>query len=204
MTLVKNLIIAILGIALAFGLYVFVGRSGLIQPLGQKEEETATTTPPAVEAVQYIIYGNDTYGVTFHYPEGYVMKEFDLGDEERKHKAITLVRQEEATPPENGEGPTGISLDFYHTRSQNDLDQTTLHEWLDTASSNFTLGSGTHASTTVAGIEAVQYRWSGLHEGETTAFLHKGNVVAISVTYLSPEDEHVAVYRNLLQSLDAH
>ena len=199
MMLVKNLIIALVGIALALGLYVFVGRSGFIQPLGQKEEKTATTTPPVVERVQYITYGNDTYGVTFQYPEGYVMKEFDLGNEERKHKAITLVRKEEAMPPENGEGPTGISLDFYH-----DVDQMTLHEWLDTTSSNFKLGNGAYASTTISGIEAVHYRWSGLYEGETTAFLHKDNVVAVSVTYLSPEEEHVAVYRNLLQSLEAH
>ena len=82
-----------------------------------------------------------------------------------------------------------------------------LFEWLKKGNSNYSPEDGMSsalASTTVSGVEAVHYTWSGLYEGETTAFLHKDNVVAVSVTYLSPEEEHVAVYRNLLQSLEAH
>ncbi len=197
MTLAKNLLIAVLGIALAFGLYTIVKNRGLFSLQKPPEEVVATTTPP-IEAPRLITYVSDTFGIAFSYPEGYVMKEIDADTKERRHTTITLVRQEEQLPPENGEGPPGIALDFY----QNDLDRMTLNGWLNTAPSNFKLGSGAYASTTVAGIEAVQYRWSGLYEGETTAFLHKDNVVAVSVTFFSPEDELVAVYRALVRTLE--
>lgn len=143
-------------------------------------------------------YTNDAYGITFDYPDGYVLQETERGNAERGHYWVTLIRTEDATPPENGEGPTAISIDIY----QNNLDKQTLFDWLTgTNDSNYKLSDGASASTTVAGEDAVSYRWSGLYEGETTAFLRNDNIVAISVTYLTPQDVNITVYRDLIKSI---
>lgn len=198
MILIKNVVIAIVGIALAIVLYsVFI--SDRAAPSSMEVEGMATTTP-SVEEADDITYRNDTYGITFVYPEGYVMQQVDADNAERRHTTIMLIREEDTMVPESGEGPTAITLDFYRNSGNHML----LTDWLNTEPSNYKLSNGLLASTTVSGVEAVQYQWSGLYQGETTAFLHKDNIVAVSVTYLMPEDQNVAVYRSLLQSLVLH
>jgi len=197
MVLIKNLVIAIVGVALALVIYAFVKEGSFSLPQRMPSED-ATTTPPLVEdEVQYMTYQSGTYGISFSYPEGYVMREENRGDMGRAHEAIVLVREEDSMIPENGEGPTAITFDFYG----NSAEQSTLQDWLADPYSNFQLGSGEYASTTVSGTDAVQYRWSGLYEGESTAFLHRDTIIVVSVTYFSPEDQNVAVYREILQSL---
>lgn len=158
------------------------------------------TNNPAVVGtpIEKVTYHNSVYGISFSYPKGYVLSEGERGNAERAHYAIVLIAETDAAPPVNGEGPTAITIDIY----QNNLDKQSLLGWLKgTAVSNFKLGDGTYVTTTVQGKEAVAYRWSGLYEGETTAFLHKENVIAASVTWLTPEDKIVANYRELISSV---
>jgi len=77
-----------------------------------------------------------------------------------------------------------------------------LEQWLTTSESNRNLGSSALVERTVDGADAVSYHWSGLYEGDTTAFLHNGSIVVVSVTYIAPEDEIRAVYVKILSSLD--
>lgn len=140
------------------------------------------------------LYANGTYGVVFEYPDTYVLTEKEI---DRDHYSIVLVRKEDALPRENAEGPTALTIDFY----KNDSDTYTLNTWRDADVSNFRLGSGMYASTTIAGTDAISYRWSGLYEGETTAFVHRDQLVAVSVTYLESSDPIRADYYVLLNSL---
>src|SRR5262245_29256581 len=69
-------------------------------------------------------YANDAYGITFSYPEGYVLSEKDVNAvNEPRHHVVTIIREEDAVPRVNSEGPTAITLDFYESSS-------TLAEWL--------------------------------------------------------------------------
>lgn len=145
-------------------------------------------------------YANDALGITFTYPLGYVLNEKAIGTPLQAHYAITLVRQEDTAVSVNGEGPTTITLDFY----QNNANNETLNNWLATDQSNFKLGDGTLASTSVDGTEAVRYMWSGLYQGESTAFLHNGNAVVVSVTYNAPSDTIRSDYEAVLSSLKLH
>src|SRR3989338_2552791 len=159
MTLIKNLIIALVGIALALGLYVAVKHSGLIQPLGQKEEDTATTTPSIVEEKAHsITYRNNTYGIAFQYPERYVMEENSAvdGNGYSMHW-ITLFRSQDFPLPQNGERPPEITITIIEMKGQS------LFEWLKKGNSNYSPEDGMSsalASTTVSGVEAVHYTWS--------------------------------------------
>lgn len=153
-------------------------------------------TPQTTQTMKH--YENATYGIAFDYPLGYVLDEGERGDGHRGHYGIVLIREEDSAPRINGEGPTAVSIDLY----QNNLDNQTLLGWLTGSNaSNFKLSGGTYASSTVDGKEAVTYRWSGLYEGETTAFLHNGRIVAVSVTWLTPEDVNIATHKALLASL---
>ena len=152
--------------------------------------ETATTTQRT--------YSSETYGISFQYPDPYTLEERDTGNGERWRHVITLMRKADLPPPIDGEGPPSIEIAFY----QNNLDKRTVAEWITgTNDSNFKLGPGTYASTTVAGRAALRYRWSGLYEGVTTAFLAGDAIVAVSASYLEPGDEILEVYEDVLNSI---
>jgi len=143
-------------------------------------------------------YDSATYGISFMYPPGFVLEEREVGNGERRHYAITIRREVDATLPVNGEGPTGVTIDLY----QNDIDQQSVVAWMNGASvSNFKLGPGTYATTSVDGVESFTYRWSGLYEGETTAFMHRAAIVAVSGTFMTPDDETIDAYRMVLETL---
>jgi len=200
MVLIKNLVIATVGLVLAIMLYSFVKSGGLTMIAHSPHNETPATTTPEQPTPALVTYSNATLGITFQYPQDYVMKEVDLSDLFKKHSEISLTPAADVVPSGTstpaGEAPPGITIDAY----QNDA-RVSLNAWLEASSSNYYLGGSGLASTTVGSEEALQYHWSGLYEAETTAFLHRGNIVAITVTYISPEDANVAVYRQLLQTL---
>lgn len=135
-------------------------------------------------------YENQQYGVAFSYPEGYAQTE--APSDERY--TVTLVQEADALPPENGEGPTAITIEVFSGAS-------TTQEWLALPASNYMLGDGTYVETTVASTDAVRYGWSGLYEGETTAFVHEGRVIAVSVTYMTPADKIRTDYESVLASI---
>lgn len=143
-------------------------------------------------------YENKKFGISFSYPNGYVLEEREIGSGEREHYAITLMRQADLPLPKDGEGPPTISIDVF----QNNLDRLTLMQWLtETSYSNFKLSGGRYAETTVGGTSAVFFHWSGLYEGNTVAFLHGDVVVAISGTYLAPGDPIALDFEEVLASV---
>lgn len=141
------------------------------------------------------LYANGTYAMSFPYSGDYLVSEGERGTPQAPHYAIILTHRDDADLPLGGEGPTTISIDIY----PNAPNPKSLEAWLvSSPESNFALGPQEFSESVVSGEPALSYRWSGLYEGETTAFLHDGNVVLVSVTYLSPDDTIVSDYRTLL------
>ena len=141
---------------------------------------SAPSVPPQDDTTPS--YSSAEYGISFSYPEGYVLTEKDLpGSAQRKHHVITLMRSADLPLPEAGEGPPSITIDVY----QNNLDSLSTEAWVRNSSqSNFKMGDGRLASTTVSGLPALSYRWSGLYEGTTIALAQPRWVYALTVTYL--------------------
>jgi hypothetical protein len=169
----------ILGILLVFfvgGFFLYQQRS-LLFPASILEEPTQTISKREQEQ-----YTNATYGISFSYPTSYVLTEMDApGSEMRKHHVITLMRKEDLPLPERGEGPPAITIDIY----QNNLDKQTTEGWIrNSRESNFKLGEGRLASTTISGFPALSYRWSGLYEGSTIVLAEPNWIYAFTVTYL--------------------
>lgn len=144
-------------------------------------------------------YTNMQHDFRFAYPEGYSLTEHSEAGGERDFYAITLVRTEDAVPPEGGEGPTAITINVY----QNNLDALSVIDWItNTNDSNFKLGNGQYTQTVVAGQPAYTYTWSGLYEGKTTAFAHGDDIIAVSVTWMTPEDDILDEYERVLDSFE--
>lgn len=142
-------------------------------------------------------YANDLFGFSFTYPAGYLLAEAEVGVLGRTHHVINIVKEEDAVPRTNSEGPPSISIDVY----QNDGNALTLDEWLATDESYVRLGNGEIVKGSVQGVETAQYSWSGLYDWETLAFLHNDRIIAVSVTYMSKADTIYADYQTLLDSL---
>ncbi len=155
--------------------------------------------PEIVDENELKIYKNEKYGIKFEYPGGYVLEEGERDTAEgERHYSIVLVKEVDIEPRINGEGPTAITVDIYQN-----VPKLALLDWLKTKKeSNFSLSSATAASTTVSGIDAIKYTWSGLYEGESVAFPHKENVIVISVTSLTAQDENIETYRETLESFE--
>lgn len=148
---------------------------------------------------QSLRYENIDFGISFSYPKGYILSEREVGNGERAQYAITLIREEDAVPPEGGEGPTSINFDIF----QNNLDKQSILNWMNgNAYSNFKLSDGTYSQTTVDGTGALRYSWDGLYPGRTIAFIHKDSIIAVSGTYLSPQDKIYTDFESVINSLD--
>ena len=171
----KNIIALAVLLLIVGGLY-FLFKSGVVR------------TPQTLENS----YVNEAYGISFEYPEGYLLDEREAGNGERRHYNISLFEDTQFTRDLlagkvlGTEAPPSISVDLY----QNDLDNQPLWGWIRGMNfSNWKLSDERYASTTVDGTEAVAYSWDGLYRGDSIVFLHGGNVVVLSVTYHTPTDK---------------
>lgn len=147
------------------------------------------------------IYSNADYGISFTYPETYVLTERALGNGERFHHNITLMdREAAANISQNGEGPTAITIDFI----QNDIEKLSIKDWINNDSrSNFKLSpDGELISTTIAGKEALTYTWDGLYRGHSIVFTHKDAIVMYSVTYMTLDDHIVSDSIDIFESIE--
>lgn len=164
---------------------------------------SALTPAPATPVVQS--YANDGLGLSFTFPAGYLLAEEDANTPTHRKHHITLIREEDAVPVvAGGEGPTAITIDVDQDLSRTAPYDDVLSIVQSTSVYNFQLGDGTYERTSVDGTPAVHYTWSGLYQGETTAFIHNGQVILLSVTYMSPSDQIRTDYQNLLSSFRLH
>lgn len=168
----------ILSIAFLLIVVASIGYMVMRTPVNSTENPNTQEEPRIVLAS----YSSEKYGISFVYPDSYVLAEMDAaGSGEREHHIITLMRRTDLPAPEGGEGPPAITIEMF----QNNLDNQTTEGWIrNTSQSNFKLGEGTLASTTISGQPALSYRWSGLYEGTTIVTSKPQWVYAFTVTYL--------------------
>lgn len=151
------------------------------------------------DAVPMKNYFNEEFGITFDYPENYVIAERDLeGSAQRKRHMITLIDEKDSPAPEGGEGPKAITLLLV----QNNLDKQTTKQWVEgSEESNFKLSpdKGT-AEVKIGGMNGLVYRWDGLYQGETTVAAGGKWIYAFSVTFDKEDDQIVSDYRKVINS----
>lgn len=177
----KNLIIALIAV---FVLGFFVHQNF------KKDDE---------KGAGLLTYTSDVYGLSFDYPESYALTEGPSAGGQPALHTVILVRKEDLPLPQNGEGPTAITIQVF----PKSLSAGTLTSWLKSAQeSNFNLSGGTYSTTTVAGVPALSYRWSGLYEGKTTVAEVGDYFYSFTATYLTPQDQILKDYDAIVSSVD--
>lgn len=177
------------GIALGVLIAVVVG--GWLFRTSAPAEPLSEESPTVYESV--------AYNLAFSLPQRYVLEERDVvGDDERIHHIITFTHEEDLPPPEGGEGPPSITVGIY----QNNSDAQSADSWIrNTSASNFTLGDGVIRDSTLGGMPARSYRWSGLYEGSTVVYATDRFVYTFTVTYLEMGDPIVQDFAALRESV---
>lgn len=181
------LILAALAVVGA-GAYVLFAQKALSPTVPAKQGEDR------MEAKTYM---SMKYGFSFEYPGDYVLTEREVSDDHPGHYQIMLVAESDPIAPEGGEGPISVSIDLY----QNDTDRQSVMGWITgTSIANYKLGDERIEESKVAGAAAYTNTWSGLYEGKTTTFARGDDIIAISVTWMSPQDKTIAAYEQVLES----
>ena len=162
---------------------------GYISYRVHRAEPSTSGTVQAIDngPVTALLYTSDKYGISFNYPSSYSLTQRDVSDPKNKalnHHAITLTSTS-ATVPNNGEGPTAITLDIY-SNPKNGLVQ----DWIkNTQNSNYHLAvDPTMQNAMIGGTNAYAYTWSGLYYGNSFVFAHKSYIMMAGVTFLSTDD----------------
>lgn len=147
-------------------------------------------------------YSDGTFGFRFPYPASYVRKVVDDPSVEQvMHRSIILVAGNDAdafyseTPTD---GPPAITVDVF----TNALAAThSIADWVrQSPQSNFNISPDKQlADSTLGGLPAVRYRWSGLYEGESVAVALGQNILIASVSYRASDDAIRTDFENLLQ-----
>jgi hypothetical protein len=150
-----------------------------------------------------VTYSNNTYGVSFQYPDYYALEERSVGAGQNAHYAISLITKADkeamasSTPP--GEGPTAITMDIYPNKTR----KLTPEKWIrQTDASNFKLSpDGYIATSTVERIPMFAYSWTGLYSANSVVFAHKDNIVMTTMTFLTGEDPIWQDFSTVIQTL---
>ncbi|MHB1086599.1 MAG: hypothetical protein ACYCZ0_02515 [Minisyncoccota bacterium] len=179
-------------VLIAAGVYFFLPRAA------DNGMEPGADTPEVITLKQY---KNDTYGMTFAYPDSYVLSEVATDGTGGHSAMITLMdKVAAANIPEGGEGPVSITFDIYKPTSA----QKSAQEWIrSTPQSNFQLSTDKSiAEVSIAGTTGYAYTWDGLYRGRSIAFAHGEYIVVASVTMFEPTDMIVSDFEALVQTLE--
>lgn len=156
-----------------------------------------------VETPKMNTYSDANFGVSFTYPDTYVLSETDTqSSQDASGRIATIVLVDKvaaANIPEAGEGPTSITFDIYVA---NPL-FTSLDAWIrGSQQSNFQLSRDSVISpASIAGIEALSYTWDGLYMGRSVALPHGEEILVASVTSLTPNDVILSDFEAILATL---
>ncbi len=139
-------------------------------------------------------------GIRFGYPPSYEVTELAGNEGESRLFGLVLLVPEVVGSTPALEGPTAITIDLFKNAGQ-----LSLRDWILAApEANFQLSpTGELATTTVAGQLAHRWRWSGLYEGESVAWLKPGSpeVLVASVTWLEPADQIKSDFELILKTI---
>jgi hypothetical protein len=159
-----------------------------------KLDGTGGVTAPQEQTEQY----SSEDGVQFQYPDRYELSSRTEGNAERQWDTLVLLPKN-YTAPQYGEGPPTISMSVFQNP-----EGLSAAEWVrGDERSNWKLIVDDRASTTttVGGLPALWYHFSGLYETDSVAVSANGKIFLFSVGWLEPQDQTRTDFQTLLKSV---
>jgi hypothetical protein len=141
-------------------------------------------------------YSSEGAAIQFTFPTQYELSEYtELGANDEAHRIITLLA--DAAVPENGEGPTAITIQIF-----SNSERASLVDWvMENALSNYALGNGEMSTRKIGDIDGMQYMWNGLYQGKSIAILFDEKVYVFSVTFDGFDDPILGDFERVVQSV---
>lgn len=144
-------------------------------------------------------YRSDLFGVSFSYPERYLLFETKgEGAEGKEYYVVTLVpdspfiRDLMKGVPYDTEGPPSIHFSFYRERSRSvSLEAWIRANWQSNFDSSDPAQSGVLTPTAVAGIPALSYHYEGLYSVDVVAFVYGEWIVIAGVDDAACAGDHM-------------
>lgn len=165
-------------VILLIGAYFYLAKENAIAPV-------------VVEAPKTLTYTNPKFGITFDYPDVYTLTEnnFDTTAGMGSGLGITLL-EKGITIPQEGDGPTAITLSIHQSALVELADENALEFWIRNSQfSNFQIATTPQTvAMTLAGEPAFTYSWDGLYPGRSVVTGKNGDVFMFSVTYNGEAD----------------
>lgn len=153
----------------------------------------------------YVQYTDPDFGLTFQYPDGYVVKKRERETVLGAYQSIVLIRddtQDEGSQAEREramEEPPTLSLHRYALREENQ----TVSEWLsDYPESHFNLRIGATSTVHVGGETAIEYTHDGLYETRVIALRHKDAILAFAIPHKDLDQKMVQDFEFLIKSVE--
>jgi hypothetical protein len=192
---VTLIVIAVIGILL------------IVKAAGDKKtasQQDTTSTNKTVSTPGF--YTSSVYDFSFSYPTKYILEEKETTTNKEKRHTLTLItatdRQllslSEGGNIPNDAAPTSIAVDIFPGAA---ISQTA-EEWVKSNNnSNFKLSTDHKLSaTTIVGVPAVTYSWDGLLASNSVVFVYKGNIIMISMSYITAQDIVWKDFASVIQS----
>lgn len=191
----KNIIIwLIVGVLVLGGIYVLDNKFGITDDaLGTQNIETDSGIKT---------YSSPEYKVSFDYTSSYILLDREVGTLETPQKAIVIVEDTERNRDilegrvaEVGDGPTAITIDVFSNPTN-----LTAEAWVE-ANTNWIMTGKTKESVTIGGKTGFTYFWDGLYAGKSSVITSGAYTYVFSVTWVTPEDQMVKDFENILSSV---
>ncbi len=169
----KNIFIALgLVVLVAVGGYYFL------------QQDRPVMLPPVPDGPDAKEYSSTEYGISFPYPIGYTLMEYDEGNAERMMHSIVMVDEAYVNSP-GTEGPPALTMTIF----ENPEDQS-IEDWIKGNSySNYKLSRDeTLEPGMVDGKPALFYTYDGLYASAAVVTAHNGRIYMFTVGWLDTED----------------
>lgn len=194
----KNIIIwVIVGIIVLGGVYVLSPKTfSPVVKVGEPEvmDQIASSTIKN--------YSSPEYGLSFQYPDGYILLEHEVGSPESPQKAIVIVEDNksnrdilEGKVPEVGEGPTNITIDIFQNTKK-----LSVEDWV-TEKASWILQNEKKEPITISGKPGFTYFWDRLFAGKSSIVTENNRTYIFSVTWITPEDKMLKDFQKILDSV---
>ncbi len=166
-----------------------------------KGDSSPRDTGETTEDTPEVFVTQVSRAVRFQYSTSYILTEKEVGNAERTHYVITLIKASDAQngDKENTEGPRAITFDFYQNK-----EKLTPEQWAKQSSfSNIKLSPDSKLEQIpFGGAQAVSYRWDGLYSGQSLVTTTSGDILVITVTYDGESDVRLVDYKKLLSTVE--
>lgn len=176
------------------------GNTAFIQEDGVTTYEDCVTEEAPANGT--LMYGSESYGISFAYPAVYYLRASDAGSPDRPQGSIVLVADTQenrdlldGVSTEPREGPTSMTIDIYENP-----DGLSADAWAE-RDTNWTVSSRATTTVSVGGFQGTSFLWDGLYQGKTIIVAAGDKAYVFSVTWMTESDRIRTDFNALLETV---